>query len=31
MAKIFPQTFLKDQIIPIEEAGLSIASSAVST
>ena len=29
MAKIFPQTFLKDQIIPIEEAGLSIASSAV--
>ena len=29
MAKIFPQTFLKDQIIPIEEAGLSIASSGV--
>ena len=29
MAKIFPQRFLKDQIIPIEEAGLSIASSAV--
>ena len=29
MAKIFPQAFLKDRVLPIEDAKLSIASSAV--